>query len=103
MNQYQVTRTNGAGYYVFPTTGGSIDKAKSPCNIIQCERHVQVHYKENEYVYSFVYFTIQADTLDDAITMLRKEWDNGYFQFVILPSDIDGIEYNIEIYDDWRE
>ena len=99
MNTYKVTRTSTWRYDYFPNYGETPDSVECPCKTVQCKRH-EIPYVTDQIN---VYFTIDAQSLDDAIAMLRKEWNNGYFQFVILPSDIDGVEYSIEIYDDWRE
>lgn len=93
MKEYEVTRTN------------TMWSDEIPCQVVPCKIHdivKKARYTDNEYHY--IYYTIHADSLDDAIMMLRKEFDdNDNFQFVIMKSDMDGIEYCIEIYDDWRE
>lgn len=100
MNTYEVTRTSSYKYSYFPDYGETPDSVECPCKIVKCKRHeipcVVGHIN--------VYFTIEAQSLDDAIMMLRQEFEEGgRYEFVIMKSDMDGVEYNIEIYDDWRE
>lgn len=92
MNEYEVIRTST--YF----------HDKIPCNIVPCKVNDIIETSHNGKKYHDIYHTIHADSLDDAIMMLRKEFDNNNrFAFVVMDSRIDGIEYCIEIYDDWRE
>ena len=100
MNTYEVTRTSLCKYTYFPAYGETPDSVECPCKTVKCERHeipcVKGHIN--------VYFTIEAQSLDDAIAMLRQEFrENERYQFVIMKSYMDGVEHSIEIYDDWRE
>lgn len=100
MNTYEVTRTSSCKYAYSPDYGETPDSVECPCKTVQCKR------REIPYVNDLinVYFTIEAQSLDDAIAMLRQEFEEGdRYEFVIMKSDMDGVEYNIEIYDDWRE
>lgn len=100
MNTYEVTRTSSWTYTYFPDYGGTPDSVECPCKTVQCKRH-EIPYVNDQIN---VYFTIEAQSLDDAIAMLRQEFAEGdRYEFVIMKSDMDGVEYNIEIYDDWRE
>lgn len=92
MKEYEVTRT-------------SIMWADEiPCQVVPCKIHdIVKKARDTDNEYHYIYYTIHADSLDDAIMMLRKEFDDGKFEFVIMESNIDGIEYCIELYDDWRE
>lgn len=100
MNTYEVTRTSLCKYAYFPAYGETPDSVECPCKTVKCERH------EIPYVKDLinVYFTIEAQSLDDAIAMLCQEFgESERYQFVIMKSYMDGVEHNIEIYDDWRE
>lgn len=100
MNTYEVTRTSLYRYTYFPDYGETPDSVKCPCETVKYKRH-EVPYAADQIN---VYFTIEAQSLDDAIAMLRQEFGEGdRYEFVIMKSDMDGVEYNIEIYDDWRE
>lgn len=83
MQKYEVTRTSDKWY------------DNIPCHVIPCEIH--------NIGKPYPLFTIDAESLDDAITMLRQEFDTPYYRFVIESSNMEGIEYCIEIYDDYRE
>lgn len=100
MNTYEVTRTSSYKYTYFPDYGETLDSVECPCKIVKCKRH-EIPYVADQIN---VYFTIEAQSLDDAITMLRQEFENSErYAFVITKSYMKGIEYEIEIYDDWRE
>lgn len=100
MNTYEVTRTSSYKYSYFPAYGETPDSVECPCKTVECKRHEVPFVKGH----INVYFTIEAQSLDDAIAMLRKEFDKDErYAFVIMVSNMDGVEYNIEIYDDWRE
>ena len=100
MNTYEVTRTSLCKYTYLPAYGETPDSVECPCKTVKCERH-EIPYAKDQIN---VYFTIEAQSLDDAIAMLRKEFEEGdWYEFVIMKSDINNVEYNIEIYDDWRE
>lgn len=100
MNTYEVTRTSSYRYSYFPDYGETPDSVECPCKTVKCERHDTTYVKDQ----INVYFTIEAQSLDDAIAMLRQEFEEGErYEFVIMKSDMDGVEYSIEIYDDWRE
>ena len=100
MNTYEVTRTSSCKYTYFPAYGEAPDSVECPCKTVKCERHEVPYVKD----LINVYFTIEAQSLDDAIAMLRQEFEEGErYKFVIMKSDINNVEYNIEIYDDWRE
>ena len=104
MNTYEVTRTSLCKYTYFPAYGETPDSVECPCKTVKCERHEIPYVKDQINVYFNVYFTIEAQSLDDAIAMLRQEFEEGdRYKFVIMKSYMDGVEYNIEIYDDWRE
>ena len=93
MNKYEVTRT-------------SLSRPDEiPCRVIPCKFYDIVK-KYANFEFHEYHYIIHANSLDDAIMMLRKEFDefdDGRFEFVIMESNIDGIDYCIEIYDDWRE
>lgn len=100
MNTYEVTRTSWYKYTYFPTYGETPDSVECPCKTVECKRHEVPFVKDQ----INVYFTIDAQSLDDAIAMLRQEFgESERYKFVIMKSYMDGVEYSIEIYDDWRE
>ena len=100
MNTYEVTRTSAYRYSYFPAYGETPDLVECPCKTVECKRH-EVPFIADQIN---VYFTIEARSLDDAIAMLRQEFEEGErYEFVIMKSGMDGVEYNIEIYDDCRE
>lgn len=100
MNTYEVTRTSLCKYTYFPAYGETPDSVEYPCKTVKCERHEIPCVKDQ----INVYFTIEAPSLDDAIAMLRQEFEEGdRYEFVIMKSYMDDIEYSIKIYDDWRE
>lgn len=100
MNTYEVTRTSLCKYTYFPAYGETPDSVECPCKTVKCERH-EIPYVKG---HINVYFTIEAQSLDDAIAMLRQEFEEGdRYKFVIMKSYMDDVEYSIEIYDDWRE
>lgn len=100
MNTYEVMRTSSYKYTYFPDYGETPDSVECPCKTVKCERH-EIPYVNDQIN---VYFTIEAQSLDDAITMLRQEFEESeQYGFVIMKSNMDGVEYSIEIYDDLRE
>ena len=100
MNTYEVTRTSLCKYTYFPAYGETPDSVECPCKTVECKRHEIPYVKDH----INVYFTIEAQSLDDAIAMLRQEFEEGErYKFVIMKSYMDGVEHSIEIYDDWRE
>ena len=100
MNTYEVTRTSLCKYTYFPDYKETPDSVECPCKTVQCKRH-EISYANDQIN---VHFTIEAQSLDDAIAMLRQEFgENERYEFVIMKSYIEGVEYTIEIYDDWRE
>ena len=100
MNTYEVTRTSLCKYTYFPDYRETPDSVECPCKTVKCERH-EISYVTDQIN---VYFTIEAQSLDDAIAMLCQEFEEGdRYEFVIMRSNMDDVEYNIEIYDDWRE
>ena len=100
MNTYEVTRTSSCKYTYLPAYKETPDSVECPCKTVQCKRH-EISYANDKIN---VYFTIEARSLDDAIAMLRQEFgENERYEFVIMKSYIEGVEYTIEIYDDWRE
>lgn len=95
MNTYEVTRTSLCKYTYFPDYRETPDSVECPCKTVKCERH-EISYVKDQIN---VYFTI-----DDAIMILRQEFgESERYEFVIMKSNMDGVEYNIEIYHDWRE
>lgn len=91
MNEYKVIRTSA--YF----------HDKISCNIVPCNVNDIIKTSHNGKKYHDVYYTIHANFLDDAITMLCKEFDDDRFEFVIMKSNMTDIKYCIEIYDYWRE
>lgn len=91
MNKYEVTRTSLSW------------QDEIPCRVVPCELYNIVK-KYASYEFHEYHYIIHADSLDNAIMMLRKEFDEGkFFEFVIMKSNIDDVDYCIEIYDDYRE